>query len=112
MAVSNEGEGTGLEEGGPVLLRGCIATGDMGHLPASSGAAWHSRRLLCRAGDAGSQPGVRVQTWEVSEGTDCKHDVCGHAGSAHGPRCWTVHGCKALGGVRVQGTARDPLELD
>lgn len=93
MAISNKGEGAGLEEAGPVLLRGCMATGDVAPLPASSGTAWHSRQLLCRAGDTGSQLGASASTMHAAmQGV---HVV---------PRSWVMHGCKALHGTRWSWT--------
>lgn len=101
MAISNKGEGRGLEEARPVMLRGIWGHGTF----ASTLRCSMAQPQLYGAGDARSQPGARVQTWEVSERTRCKHDAYSHAGRAHGPTCWTAHGCKVLDGLRVQGTA-------
>lgn len=93
MAISNKGEGRGLEEARLVMLRGCVAAEDMAPLPAPSGAAWHIPNCM----ELGMPDRSRVRGCRP-ERTHCKHDACSHSGRAHGPmagrcigaRCWMI----------------------
>lgn len=110
MAINNKGEGK--RAGGSEASNAEGLHGSWGHGAfASTLQCSMAHPQLYGPGDARLQPGARVQTWEVSERTCCKHDACSHSGRAHGPTCWMVHGCKVLDGISVQGTAWDLLEL-
>jgi len=109
MARSNEEDGAGLEEAGPVVAKGL--RGNRGRRRLRQ----HPRASRGPAAGSSAEPGTPGHGWVqgcrpgrsergLSVGTMQGGHVAPGAGRCMGARHWMMHGCKVLGDARVQGT--------